>query len=124
MVFWARDGGSTLLSRGPVVVPDLRGGRVDCFCEVRRMAGLLVLVSVTCEGWWVDAIAVVVLTGALPRVRTGAVRASVVLSATVPVIRVLEVHLPPAQVGVVLAGGVRAGTEVVTNSGAREPMLL
>ena len=67
---------------------------------------------------------VVDLTGGLPRVRTGAVRLTGVLGGTVAAARVVEVHLPPAQVGVVLAGGVRAGTEAVTNSGVREPMLL
>ena len=64
------------------------------------------------------------LSGARTRVRTGAACLLFVVCVTIPVARVLEVHLPPAQVGVVLAGGVRAGIEVVTNSGAREPMLL
>ena len=70
------------------------------------------------------AIVVVDLTGALPRVRAGAVRLNVVSRRTVPVVRVVEVHLPSAQVGVVLPGAVRAGTEVVTSRGARDPMLL
>ena len=39
---------------------------------------------------------------------------------TVTVRCVVDVHLPPAQVGVVLLGAVRAGTEAVTNSDARE----
>ena len=63
-------------------------------------------------------------TGALPRVRAGAVRLTVVFWTIVSVARVVEVHLPSAQVGVVLPGAVRAGTEVVASSGARDPMLL
>ena len=72
----------------------------------------------------VVATVVVDLTGALPRVRAGAVRLTVVFWTIVLVVRVVEVHLPSAQVGVVLPGAVRAGTEVVASSGARDPMLL
>ena len=72
----------------------------------------------------VVATVVVDLTGALPRVRAGAVRLTVVFWAILSVARVVEVHLPSAQVGVVLPGAVRAGTEVVASSGARDPMLL
>ena len=63
-------------------------------------------------------------TGALSRVRAGAVRLTFVFWTIVSVVRVVEVHLPSAQVGVVLPGAVRAGTEVVASSGARDPMLL
>ena len=91
---------------------------------VRRVGDLLVVLSLICEGWSLDGLAVVTLSGGLPRVRTGAVRLSVVSTKTVPIARVVVVHLPSAQVGVVLPGAVRAGTEVVASSGARDPMLL
>ena len=71
----------------------------------------------------ITATVVVDLTGALPRVRAGAVRLTVVFWTIVSVVRVVEVHLPSAQVGVVLPGAVRAGTEVVASSGARDTVV-
>ena len=90
---------------------------------VRRVGDPLVAPSLVCEGWSLDGLAVVTLSGALPRVRTGAVRLSVMSTKMVPVARVVEVHLPSAQVGVVLAGAVRAGTEVVPEEIERVTLL-
>ena len=119
------------VTREAIVLSLLRGGKVSRETTPARtvptgplVGGVKFTVVVSNTVVAVVAIVVVDLTGALPRVRAGAVRASVVLTTTVPVVRVVDVHLPPVQVGVVLAGAVRAGTEVVACSGAREPMLL
>ena len=110
-------------TRGRSVPLGLRAGGVALTYGL-TMSALVVFTIVVFDTAINVAVAVVDLTGALTRVRAGAVRLRIVLSATVPVACVVDVHLPPAQVGVVLAGAVRAGTEVVACSGAREPMLL
>ena len=78
------------------------------------------------RNWLVDVLITrVALAGGVLRVRRGRNSSwSRTSNSMVLVARVLEVHLPSAQVGVVLPGAVRAGTEVVTSRGARDPMLL
>ena len=60
----------------------------------------------------------------VPRVRSGGDDSTVVFSGTVPLGRVVGVHLPSVQLDVVLTGAVRTGTAVVTRGDKREPMLL
>ena len=105
------------------------GPRVGGFALVvfvkRTLVVLLIVVILGADvNSALTATVVVDLIGALPRVRAGAVRLKVVICFIVPVTRVVVVHLPSAQEGVVLPGAVRAGTEVVADNGARDPMLL
>ena len=124
--------------REAIVLSLLRGGKV-CRASIPartvptgpRVGGfalvVLVLLVVVFKAVVVvvaAATVVVDLTGALPRVRAGAVRLSVVFWTMVLVVREVEVHLPSAQLGVVLPGAVRAGIEVLASSGARDPLLL
>ena len=124
--------------REAIVLSLLRGGKV-CRASIPartvptgpRVGGFALVVLVRLVVVFKAVVVVVItatvvvdLTGALPRVRAGAVRLTVVFWTIVLVARVVEVHLPSAQVGVVLPGAVRAGTEVVASSGARDPMLL
>ena len=118
------------MTRDGIVLSLLRGAKV---CRVptpaRRVptgprVGGFAFVVVLGAVVVVTATVVVDLTGALPRVRAGAVRLSVVLCETALLLGVVVVHLPSAQSGVVLPGAVRKGTEVLACSGARDPMLL
>ena len=120
-------------------MPVLRGGKVNVDtlrapllrCTVTRDATVLALLrgeKNCCESTRerivplgprvgsVDVVIGVDLTGGLARVRIGAVCLAGVLAETVAAIRAVEVHLPSAQVGVVLPGAVRAGTEVLPDN--------
>ena len=111
------------VTREAIVLSLLRGGKVSRETTPARTVPTGPLVGgVKFEVMVFNT--VVDLIGALPRVRTGALRLTGVLGGTLAATRVVNVHLPPAQLGVVLAGAVRAGTEVVSRSGAREPILV
>ena len=103
--------------RGAIVLSLLRGEKDCCELAAARTVPLGPRVGS------IDVVIGVDLTGGLGRVRTGAVRLAGVLGGMVAAVRVVEVHLPSAQVGVVLPGAVRAGTEVVPEEIERVTLL-
>jgi len=90
-----------------------RVGGVDCDFSLVLETTLMLKIAVFNTVVSVATL-VVDLTGTLLRVRTGAVCLNLVIAGAVPVVRLCGEHLPPSQIGVVLAGAVRTGSVLVS----------